>query len=202
MTAFRAAHPGVELQLAEVEPPEALAGLRAGDLDLAVVFAPAGAGDPEGLPAELVVAGPAAGGAVPRAPAGEPAPRAAGGARGRALGAADAGLRGDGRRGLCAAGFAPRTVFESDDYGAIQGFVAAGAGVALVPELALANRRDVVAARLAPRGPGATRASRAAAGRSAGRAGPRGAPAGGRPRAAARRQPGVRLSAPRDAGLP
>ena len=52
-----------------------------------------------------------------------------------------------------AAGFTPRTVFESDDYGAIQGFVAAGAGVALVPELALANRRDVVAARLAPPAP-------------------------------------------------
>ena len=52
-----------------------------------------------------------------------------------------------------AAGFAPHTVFESDDYSAIQGFVAAGAGVALVPELALANRRDVVAARLAPPAP-------------------------------------------------
>ena len=52
-----------------------------------------------------------------------------------------------------AAGFAPHTVFESDDYGAIQGFVAAGAGVALVPELALANRRDVVAVRVAPPAP-------------------------------------------------
>ena len=153
VTAFRAAHPGVELQLAEVEPPEALGALRAGDLDLAVVFARPGAGDPDGLPAELVALDPLRA-VLPRAHplasrrrvrleelAGEPWVQPT---RGCAAMVVEA----------CAvAGFAPRTVFESDDYGAIQGFVAAGAGVALVPELALASRRDVVAARLAPPAP-------------------------------------------------
>jgi DNA-binding transcriptional LysR family regulator len=43
------------------------------------------------------------------------------------------------------AGFEPRIVFESDDYAAIQGFVAAGVGVALIAELALTTvREDVV----------------------------------------------------------
>ena len=39
----------------------------------------------------------------------------------------------------------PRVAFRSDDFNVVQGMVAAGAGVAVVPELALDNlRRDVV----------------------------------------------------------
>ena len=42
---------------------------------------------------------------------------------------------------LCqAAGFEPKISFESDDYQVLQGFVAAGMGVTLLPELALAGR--------------------------------------------------------------
>jgi DNA-binding transcriptional LysR family regulator len=42
-----------------------------------------------------------------------------------------------------------RVDFRSDDFNVVQGMVAAGAGVAVVPELALANlRRDVVVSRL------------------------------------------------------
>jgi DNA-binding transcriptional LysR family regulator len=42
------------------------------------------------------------------------------------------------------AGFAPRVTFESDDYGAVQGMVASGMGVALIPSLALvAARADI-----------------------------------------------------------
>jgi DNA-binding transcriptional LysR family regulator len=49
-------------------------------------------------------------------------------------------------RGACAAaGFEPDVVFSSADYGAVQGFVAAGAGVALVPFLALAGHAGVTA---------------------------------------------------------
>jgi DNA-binding transcriptional LysR family regulator len=49
-------------------------------------------------------------------------------------------------RGACAAaGFEPDVVFSSADYGAVQGFVAAGAGVALVPFLALTSRDAMVA---------------------------------------------------------
>jgi DNA-binding transcriptional LysR family regulator len=52
------------------------------------------------------------------------------------------------------AGFEPRLAFQSDDYVAIQGFVAAGVGVCFIPDLALvAVRDDVVIRRLEGRAP-------------------------------------------------
>ena len=57
-------------------------------------------------------------------------------------------------RACQAAGFEPRVAFHSDDYNAIQGFVAAGVGVCLIPDLALvALRDDVVIRPLAGRPP-------------------------------------------------
>jgi DNA-binding transcriptional LysR family regulator len=54
-----------------------------------------------------------------------------------------------------AAGFEPEVAFESDDYQTVQGLVASGVGVALIPELALsAVREDVVVRALAPHPPG------------------------------------------------
>ncbi len=54
-----------------------------------------------------------------------------------------------------AAGFEPEVAFESDDYQTVQGLVAAGVGVALIPELALSVvREDVVVRTLSPRPPG------------------------------------------------
>ena len=44
-------------------------------------------------------------------------------------------------------GFEPRVAFQSDDYNAIQGFVAAGVGVCLIPDLALVAVRDDVVIR-------------------------------------------------------
>lgn len=53
-----------------------------------------------------------------------------------------------------AAGFEPNVSFESDDYQTIQGLVAAGVGVALIPELALSVVREDIAIRaLHPRPP-------------------------------------------------
>ena len=53
-----------------------------------------------------------------------------------------------------AAGFEPSVTFESDDYQTVQGLVAAGVGVALIPELALSGlREDTVIRTLAPRPP-------------------------------------------------
>ena len=50
------------------------------------------------------------------------------------------------------AGFEPRVPFELDDYNAIQGFVAAGMGVAVIPEVALkAIRDDVVVRPISPK---------------------------------------------------
>jgi len=45
------------------------------------------------------------------------------------------------------AGFEPKTAFQSDDYVAIQGFVAAGVGVCFIPDLALVAVRDDVVIR-------------------------------------------------------
>ncbi|HEY2768250.1 MAG TPA: LysR substrate-binding domain-containing protein [Solirubrobacteraceae bacterium] len=53
-----------------------------------------------------------------------------------------------------AAGFEPQVAFESDDYQTVQGLVAAGVGVALIPELALSVvREDVVVRALSPHPP-------------------------------------------------
>jgi DNA-binding transcriptional LysR family regulator len=53
-----------------------------------------------------------------------------------------------------AAGFEPNVSFESDDYETVQGLVAAGVGVALIPRLAATNVHDGVVIRsLAPKSP-------------------------------------------------
>jgi DNA-binding transcriptional LysR family regulator len=44
-------------------------------------------------------------------------------------------------------GFDPRIAFETDDYNAVQGFVAAGVGVSLIAELGLRTTRDDVVVR-------------------------------------------------------
>src|SRR5256714_313867 len=52
------------------------------------------------------------------------------------------------------AGFEPNVAFESDDYLTVQGLVAAGVGVALIPELALSIvREDIVIRALSPSPP-------------------------------------------------
>ena len=57
-------------------------------------------------------------------------------------------------RSCHAAGFEPNVSFESDDYQTVQGLVAAGVGVALIPELALSVvREDIVIRALSPRPP-------------------------------------------------
>jgi len=57
-------------------------------------------------------------------------------------------------RACSMAGFEPRVAFDSDDYNAIQGFVAAGMGVSLMPHLAIVTVRDDVVIRpIAPRPP-------------------------------------------------
>jgi DNA-binding transcriptional LysR family regulator len=143
---FRDAHPAVELHLAEEDPVEAVAAVRAGTCDVAVVFEPNGVDPATGLDglARTVIAHDPLWAVLP---AGH---RLAGhDAVELALLAADpwvaptafcAGVV----RGACAAaGFEPDVVFSSADYGAVQGFVAAGAGVALVPFLALAGHAGV-----------------------------------------------------------
>ena len=57
-------------------------------------------------------------------------------------------------RSCLSAGFEPNVSFESDDYETVQGLVAAGVGVALIPGLALTRvHPGVVVRELAPRSP-------------------------------------------------
>src|SRR5918997_5939176 len=50
--------------------------------------------------------------------------------------------------GACSrAGYDPRIAFETDDYAAVQGFVAAGVGVSLIAELGLTTIRDDIVVR-------------------------------------------------------
>src|SRR5437763_13275728 len=57
-------------------------------------------------------------------------------------------------RSCTAAGFEPNATFESDDYETVQGLVAAGVGVALIPRLALTRvHPGIVVRELAPRSP-------------------------------------------------
>lgn len=134
--------PDVTVRFTEAEPPESLAALRSGECDLAVAFAYEGIdvsdADLDGFttydllddPVRLAV------------PVGHPLADAD--VVSLAQLADDTWIAGCPRcRGhllaLCdAAGFRPRVGHETEDYVAVQGFVAAGLGVALIPDLILA----------------------------------------------------------------
>jgi DNA-binding transcriptional LysR family regulator len=155
---FRAAHPGVELTLEPAEPDDGVARLRSGDSDVALTIdAPFCAIDEEGLELRHLLDDPM----YVCLPAGHPLaarPRLA-----LADLAGEAWLLGSTDacpdtaillRACQAAGFRPTIAFHSDDYLAIQGFVAAGVGVSLMPDLALVTvRDDVVIRSLGPRPP-------------------------------------------------
>jgi DNA-binding transcriptional LysR family regulator len=149
---FRERHPGVELTLEPREPDEALAVLKAGDADVALtVEAPFDPVPTEGLVTRHVLDDRM----FVALPAGHPL---AGRARVRLEElAGEAWIQGTAQatcpdtrillRACAAAGFEPRVAFQSDDYGAIQGFIAAGVGVALIPDLGLVSVRDDIAIR-------------------------------------------------------
>jgi DNA-binding transcriptional LysR family regulator len=142
---YRERHPDVELHLAEADPVEAVAAVRAGACDVAVTFEPNGAEDLEGLRRTTIADDPLwavlpAGHALAADDAVDLAQLAA-----EPWVAPTAFCAGVVRGACAAAGFEPDVVFSSADYGAVQGFVAAGAGVALVPFLALTHRERAVA---------------------------------------------------------
>lgn len=164
---LRAAHPGLGVGLVEAEPPEAIAALQAGDVDVALVFRHTDA--PHARPATdlsrfevtVVHSEPIAlvRRAVDAAPAGPDAtgdgPPPLAELRDAAWIAGCERCRADLVARCATAGFDPRIAFETDDYVAVQALVASGAGVSLLPSLALRAHRnpDVVAQPL----PGATR---------------------------------------------
>jgi DNA-binding transcriptional LysR family regulator len=143
---FRAAHPGVEVSLAEGESEQIAPRLRAGDFEIVILFEFLGVGERMGagmrrfellddplhlaLPAEHPLASREKlrledlhGESWIQTSAASPCARHV-------------------VRSCHAAGFEPRVSFESDDYQTIQGLVAAGVGVALIPRLALSTARS------------------------------------------------------------
>lgn len=157
---FRAEHPDVELTLRPGEPDDGLALLRAGDVDIALSIEMPGAKtlDLQGIALEPLLDDHM----YAVLPAGH---RLAGRTRVRVeelageawIIGSSSGTCPDSRivaQAFAAAGFEPQVAFQNDDYPAIQGFIAAGVGVSLIPELALqAIREDVVALPLGPRAP-------------------------------------------------
>lgn len=155
---FRAAHPDVALTLAEGEPEEIAPRLRGGEFDLALLFEFEGVS--EGLGAGLdrieLLEDPMYL-ALPDAHPLADAPRI----RLQDLSAeswvqtsADSPCARHVVRSCHAAGFEPTVSFETDDYQTVQGLVAAGVGVGLIPQLALSTVRDDITIRaLHPRAP-------------------------------------------------
>lgn len=157
VAAFRRLHPEVELSLGEGEPEEIAPRLRAGEFDLALLFEFAGEEQQFGELARTALINDPMWVALP---VDHPL------ARKHDLELLD--LRNEdwvqtSARSACArhvvgvcrdAGFEPRVSFESDDYDTVQGLVAAGVGVALIPRLALSHRQPgLVVRRLAPENP-------------------------------------------------
>src|SRR3954447_26545111 len=155
---FRRRHPGVELTLEPAEPADAMDALRAGQCDVALSleasfepFADAAIAKTPLLddPMFLVL------------PGDHPLARKA---NLRLEDFADEAFI-QGAIGTCpdtrillraanAAGFEPRIAFQSNDYTAIQGFIAAGVGMGLIPDLALVSVRDDIVIRdLGPQAP-------------------------------------------------
>jgi molybdate transport repressor ModE-like protein len=150
LAAFRSRFPGIELQFSEHEPEESLPLLKRGEIDLAVVF------DYPAIPAdeterdtdrELLLTE----SMYVALPKGH---RLADASTVDLAQLADEPWLCSTRPSSCSelvlvacrdAGFEPRVEFESDDYSVLQGFVAGGLGVTLLPDLALASLRpDVV----------------------------------------------------------
>ncbi len=140
MAQFKSKFANIELHFSEGEPEDSIPSLRGGDTDIAVVFdyptAPADFG--RGTESELILEEPMRVALPPGHPlaASKTVEMSALADEdwlcGRVTSSCREGLLAIGR----AAGYEPRISFESDDYQVLQGLVAAGLGVTLLPTLA------------------------------------------------------------------
>ncbi|MGW6988544.1 LysR family transcriptional regulator [Streptomyces sp. NPDC054946] len=140
--AFGVAHPDIELALTEAEPPEALAALRRGEVDVALTFhhGDGPAADREGHTVTSILHEPVY--IVSRAGASWPGPRTdLGTYRGQRWIAGCERCRTHLLSACGKQGFTPAIAFETDDYVAAQALVAAGLGVTTLPGLALHAHR-------------------------------------------------------------
>src|SRR5688500_9740836 len=146
---FHHRHPAVRLSVADAEPEESLPRLRAGELDLALTFDYPSIPKPEERDLEqTLVLSESMHLALPKNHrlADQQVVPLAEFAETEWLCGSVPSTCGEVVLSACrTAGFEPRIGFESDDYNVMQGFIAAGLGVTLLPDLALANlRADVV----------------------------------------------------------
>jgi DNA-binding transcriptional LysR family regulator len=161
VAAFRRAHPEVALSLTEGEPEQIAPRVRAGEIDLALLFEFSGArsrSDRGGaglrrvplLDDPLDVALPA-----DHPLASHPALTLSDLRNQQWVQtSAESPCSRHVVRSCLAAGFEPDVAFESDDYETIQGLVAAGVGVAVIPRLALTRvHAGIVVRSLAPSSP-------------------------------------------------
>jgi DNA-binding transcriptional LysR family regulator len=149
IAAFRAQHPGVELSLIIAEPEDSAPLLRSGELDLALGYDSRIRAEADGIARRHLLSDPL----FLAMPADHPL------AHKRHLKLADLAddswIAGSNdcecnrliNRACAVAGFEPRIAFQTDDYTAMQGFVAAGVGVSLIAELGLSTIRDDIVVR-------------------------------------------------------
>jgi DNA-binding transcriptional LysR family regulator len=149
IAAFRQEHPAVELSMTLSEPEDCVPLLRSGELDLAIVFESAVARADDGIHRVHLIEDPM----FLVLPRDHPL------ASRRRIRLADlageAWIGGEPNcecnrlisRACAMAGYEPRIAFETDDYTAMQGFVAAGVGVSLIAELGLTSVRDDIVVR-------------------------------------------------------
>jgi DNA-binding transcriptional LysR family regulator len=149
IAAFAGDHPAVELSMSLAEPEDSIPLLRSGDIDLAITFESSPGDGADGIEREHLIEDPMYL-ALPRDHplahrrrvrladlAGEP----------WVAGTADCECNRLISRACAMAGYQPRIAFETDDYTAMQGFVAAGVGVSLIAELGLTTVRDDIVVR-------------------------------------------------------
>ncbi|WP_116027045.1 LysR family transcriptional regulator [Thermomonospora umbrina] len=144
LAALRVRAPRVTVSLVEAEPPEALAALRAGEVDVAVVFShDGGPGDGVGGVREVPLLEDPVLLAVPagHAAAGAGVPRLADLAEETWASGCER-CRGHLVRACGAAGFAPRIAYATDDHVAVQRLVDRGLAVTALPAMAFAVHRE------------------------------------------------------------
>jgi DNA-binding transcriptional LysR family regulator len=158
IAAFRRRHPAVELTLEPAEPEPGLAKLRSGEVDVALDITVAFRPQPDdGIERVHLLDDPM----YVVLPDGHPMARKRNlkledlaeesWILGTTASCPDASIF---LRSCQLAGFEPRIAFNSDDYFAMQGFVAAGVGASFIPDLALVSvRDDIVVRSLGPRPP-------------------------------------------------
>jgi molybdate transport repressor ModE-like protein len=147
---FRERHPDIELTVKQLEPEDSLPMLKTGELDIALTIEPNTSGDDEGLDSTFLLDDPMfVGMPVNHTLARKARVRLKDLKHEAWIGTTDSCSCGTLVRDHCIrnGGFDPQITFESDDYLAIQGLIAAGVGVAMIPTLALTTVRDDIVIR-------------------------------------------------------